>query len=617
MKTFFFNKLRPMVGLIGLIILLSMISTAIMTAKPIILAGLMNNALTEIGYGENNEIDDEIEFQPELKVESISDYFNLNKVSGIANGLLDYLKISNLDSFNLILFFVILFIAVSLLSSITKFAADVLNNYTRNQVLIKVRSDVTEKLLTFGLGFFSKQKVGDISSRIVEDSKAFSQGVVSIPHRIFETGLLILIYSTYLLVTSFNLAIYILIVFGLHYILSQFIKEPVKTTQQKTFDETANLNANLQETFSSARIIKSFARDSFILKKIGKNIIDSSKSFFIAQNIIVLQNQSRQVLDALAEGMIIIIAIHQLFTSNISLEGFILFLYVSRLLMPPISEISTQLVWISGIRASFDRIGQYLSLSPNVISGKIFKTKFDTSLNLNEVSFSYQKLNVLNKINMSINKGEIVAIVGSSGSGKSTILDLILRLYDPNTGSIEIDNKDIKDLSINEYREIFGVVPQDPFLFNDSIINNIKFGRKKITDNDVYAAAKIANAHSFILNTDYGYETLLGDRGVRLSGGQKQRISIARAIVGRPQILMFDEATSSLDTDSEKQVQDAIEKVLLDSTAIIVAHRLSTVVNADKIVVLSNGKIEAIGRHLDLLNISQTYKRLCQLQEIK
>ncbi len=617
MRKFFFSKLKPMIGMIGLIIILSTISTAIMTAKPIILAGLMNNALSAMGFSELGENDSQSEYSPEEEIFSLSNIFDLNKVSDLANRTLEYYEISNLGKFELILFFVFLLVSVSVLANITKFFADVLNNYTRNKVLAKVRSDITDKLLTFGLSFFSKQKVGDVSSRIVEDSKAFAQGVVSVPHRIFETGLLIIIYSTYLFITSFSLAFYILIIFVMHYILSQFIKNPVRKTQQKTFDQTATLNANLQETFSSTRIIKSFAREKFVLNKIAKNIIDSSKSLFRAQNVIVFQAQSRQVLDALAEGMVIIVAINQLFSESISLEGFILFLYVSRLLMPPISEISTQIVWISGIRASFNRIGQYLSLNPNVISGEIVKKQFEKSLEIKNISFSYHSSKVLENINISIKKGEVVAIVGPSGSGKSTLLDLVLRLYDVENGELNIDGHNIKNLSISHYRHIFGVVPQEPFLFNDTIINNIKFGREHLTNDQVYDAAKIANAHSFIMETESGYETLLGDRGVRLSGGQKQRISIARAIVGKPQILIFDEATSALDTDSEKQVQDAIERVLKDSTAIIVAHRLSTVINANKILVLSNGKVEAVGNHHYLLQESSTYKRLCQLQELK
>ena len=215
---------------------------------------------------------------------------------------------------------------------------------------------------------------------------------------------------------------------------------------------------------------------------------------------------------------------------------------------------------------------------------------------------------------MKLHKGEILALVGPSGSGKSTLIDLILRLYDPSSGSVDIDNINLKTFKVNNYRQLFGVVPQESLLFNDTILNNICFGRDVWNKQQAEKVAKIANAHDFIMRLPNGYDTLAGDRGVKLSGGQRQRISIARAIYSNPEIIIFDEATSSLDSESEKQVHDAMDDVLVNSTAIIIAHRLSTILHADKIIVLNGGKIEAIGRHKDLLGESSTYRQLYNLQ---
>ena len=215
---------------------------------------------------------------------------------------------------------------------------------------------------------------------------------------------------------------------------------------------------------------------------------------------------------------------------------------------------------------------------------------------------------------MTLNKGQVLALVGTSGAGKSTLTDLVLRFYDPQKGNILMDGVNLRDVKTSEYKKVFGVVPQESLLFNDTIKENIRYGRDDISDKDIFEAAKIANAYDFIKELPNGYDTFVGDRGVRLSGGQRQRIAIARAIVAKPQILIFDEATSSLDTESERQVQKAIDRVLEHSTAIVIAHRLSTVLHADKIAVLDKGKIESIGMHKELLEESPIYRRLYELQ---
>ncbi|HQP12527.1 MAG TPA: ATP-binding cassette domain-containing protein [Candidatus Omnitrophota bacterium] len=293
-----------------------------------------------------------------------------------------------------------------------------------------------------------------------------------------------------------------------------------------------------------------------------------------------------------------------------------LYIYVGRLLIEPVNKFSVALIWTQELLASYERLDELFAERSLVSDGAVVKTDFKDHILARDVLFRYLPNEdfSLEDISFELKKGEVLAFVGPSGAGKSTLTDLLLRFYDPQEGAITIDGVDLKDVHISSYRKIFGVVPQESLLFNDTVANNIVFGREGVSRGDVVAAAKLANAHEFICDLPNGYDTFIGDRGVRLSGGQRQRIAIARAIVAKPGILIFDEATSALDTQSEKQVQTAIDSVLESCTAVVIAHRLSTILHADKIVVLNKGRIEAMGRHTELLAISPLYRQLYQLQ---
>jgi len=293
---------------------------------------------------------------------------------------------------------------------------------------------------------------------------------------------------------------------------------------------------------------------------------------------------------------------------------FFLFLYIARATMIQVGLLGSAYTQMQATLAAATRIGEVFALRPEVKDGPERIETFEDRIVLRNVAFGYDTEIVLDGVNLEICKGEVVALVGPSGFGKSTLADLVLRFYDPTRGTITIDGRDLRSLRQDSYRRLFGVVPQEPLLFNATIRENIAYGRNDLSEDDIVLAARLANAHGFIVEFTDGYDTMVADRGVRLSGGERQRVAIARAIVARPPILVLDEATSSLDSESERLVQQAIDRVIEGSTSLVIAHRLSTVLHADKIVVMGRGGVEAVGRHAALLATSETYSRLYRLQ---
>ncbi|TBR15796.1 ABC transporter ATP-binding protein [bacterium] len=588
----------PLRKIIFVLIFVTLLGNFLSAARPIVLAGIMNIMI------EQKQLDTS-PAKPSGK------FLDLNN---IGHKVLDVISGYSHSKWDSLLILAGIFILLEIISAFFQYGGFLLASYIETQALKLIQTDIIKHLLSLNMSFFNHQKTGDLMSRIMQDAKSTANGIGPTIRGLFYHTILIILYSSYLLSTNVLLTVVAVVLILFQFGLTEIIKRPTRSTIRKMLDKTSDLSNMLHETFTSMRVIKSFGCENYELGKLQKGINASVKAEIKTNVVKHVQEPTRSILDAFAMIGIILIAAQQVLIGNLTIQGFALFIFVGGLLVQPINGLAVTVSWWQSLLASYTRIYQIFQNKPQVVDGKLVKNNFSKNIKIDGVSFSYGNANVLDNISFEVKKGEIVAIVGPSGAGKSTLVDLILRLYDPTGGVIYIDGMRLGELSHVEYRRIFGVVPQQNILFNDTVKNNILYGRFDLTDDDVIRAAKIANADEFIMQLPDGYNTLVGERGVLLSGGQCQRIAIARAVVAKPQILIFDEATSSLDTDSEKQVQTAIDRVLEGSTAIAIAHRLSTILHADKIVVLSQGKIEAIGKHQELLKISPTYLRLYNLQ---
>jgi len=600
---------RPMWKHIILIIFLTLTGNIFVTMQPLIMAGMMNTVMGEY-TGELHLGSTKV--STENKSPS---FFNLNTVGHRIKGLVQKIfKAGDLSKVELLIYLAIIFLAVVFISSLFNYLATLINKWANASVVIMIRKDMMNHFFSQDISFFNRHRSGELISRLTVDAKSTAQGIVPLIQSFFHQGTLIIIYSTFLISTNILLPLAVGLLVILQYGVFRLTKKPIKNSSINLNNKSANVLSTLHEAFTNIRVIKSFGSDKYELDRITNDLIEERKTGFKAAAFSAVQGPMNMVLSATTVIGILIMVSFQLNKGAMSLEGALMFVYVGRMLIEPINKFSVNFSWIQGLLASFHRIQELLQTRSEVVDGHIIKNKFNTSIEVKDISFAYDDKDVINDLSFTVKKGEVLAIVGPSGGGKSTLTDLILRFYDPQEGKVLIDNIDLKDVKVNRYRKLFGVVPQESQLFNDTIEENIRYRREQIDHAKVKEAAIIANASGFISEMPKGYETFVGDRGIRLSGGQRQRISVARAVAGDPEILIFDEATSSLDTHSERQVQIAIEQVLKNSTAIIIAHRLSSILNADRILVIDNGTVEAEGDHTELLESSAIYRKLYDLQ---
>ncbi len=488
----------------------------------------------------------------------------------------------------------------------------------RNGVVHDLRMDLHRKIISLPMPFFTEKRKGDLTARLTSDLVEIEWSIMSSLEMIFKDPLSIIIYLATLSFISPQLTIFVIILFPITGLIIGFIGKSLQKSSDKGQAKMGSLLSIIDENISGLRIIKAFTAEAHI----NSNFDKESNSY---KNIMSSLLRKKDLASPMSEFLSTIVLVVVMWfggqlvlgdNSTLSAQEFIGYILIFSQIIPPAKTLTTSYYYIQKGSASAKRVYEILDAEneiTDVENPKQIKL-LNNQIEFKNLSFSYEKQQVLKDINFTISKGRMIALVGQSGSGKSTLADLLARFYDINQGEILIDNSNIKEIALHDLRALMGIVSQESILFNDTIFNNIRLGNITASKQEVIEAAKIANAHDFILETENGYDTNIGDRGNKLSGGQKQRLSIARAILKNPEILILDEATSALDTESERLVQDALDKLMYSRTSLVIAHRLSTIQNADEILVLDKGCIIERGTHQELIAQNGHYKKLSDLQ---
>ncbi len=494
-------------------------------------------------------------------------------------------------------------------------------NPLKNKIVNRLREDIYNKILQLPIGFFSEKRKGDLMSRMTTDIAEVEVSVVGALEGWIRDPLTIVVTLIALLIISPQLTLFLLILIPIMGLVIGRITRSLKKHSAEVATKYGETLSTLDETLGGLRVIKAFNIEKLLRGRFSKN----NQELLLAKNKI---GYRRDLASPLSEfmGVTLFCAVlwygGQLILGNkIPLEAstFLGYLGLFYNIINPAKALSTSFSNMQKGSAAIGRIEEVLKTPVTVddnINGKLLQS-FNDKIEFRDIVFTYDDAVILDKINLVVDKGKTIALVGSSGAGKSTLADLVPRFHDVTGGEVLIDGVNIKDYSLHSVRSLMSIVTQEPILFNDTIANNIKLGKPDASEEEVIHAARVANAHDFIIQKENGYDTNIGDRGSKLSGGERQRLTIARALIKNPPILVLDEATSSLDTESERLVQDAINNMMQNRTSIVIAHRLSTIRHADEIIVLQKGKIVERGTHDQLLSQNGFYKRLVEMQEVK
>ena len=517
--------------------------------------------------------------------------------------------------------FVCLIILLSVfLANIFKYLSSLIIAKVRVRVVTNIRNSLFEKIINFRINFFTNEKKGDVISRLTSDIQQIENSVINSVTVLFKEPALLLGLFFILSAISIKLTVYTLVLIPVSGFIISNIAKHLKV--KAAFSQTAlgNINNIINETLDGIRIIKLFTANSFIKNRFGNEVTEYGRQNYSMYKRFELSNPVSEFLGIVTVSVILLVGGGMVLesSSDITASEFIAFIIIFSQVLPPAKAITGAFNTIQRGVASADRVFEFIDKdkTDEEDKGKESIETLNKSIEFENVSFAYENDNVLNKISFKINRGESIAIVGPSGGGKSTIIDLLSKFYTLKNGSIKIDGKNINKYKTDDIRKMIGIVTQESLLFHDTIKNNICFGSEKYDNNKLKKASEIANAYGFIEKLDEKYDTIIGERGLKLSGGQRQRICIARAIYKDPPILIFDEATSSLDSKSEKSVQTAVEKVMKERTTIIIAHRLSTIKNVDKIIVIDKGQIVETGSHKELIKKNNIYSKLSKMQNL-
>lgn len=511
-------------------------------------------------------------------------------------------------------------ITATLLKNLFLYLSNRISVPLRASIVTKLRGELYDKILHLPIGYFTEKRKGDIISRMTNDIGEIEGSVVGTFDGMIKDPLTVLGYLVFLVIISPQLSLFLLILLPVTGLLIGRISRKLKRQSQDAAIKLGESLSILDETLGGLRVIKAFLAEKLLssrFHKVNEELFEVRKKMGARRD---LASPLTEVLGVIVLSTILYFGGRLVLSKNgLEAEELIGYIAAFAMLINPAKNISTAFFNIQRGAAALVRVEEVLK-APLIVdsnpNGKVLSL-FEEKIEFRDAVFAYEDAVILNNINLTIHKGKTIALVGSSGAGKSTLADLVPRFHDVTSGQVIIDGTNIKDYSLHSVRSMMSIVTQEPILFNDTIANNIALGSPDVTKDEIIQAAKIANAHDFIIQKEGGYDSNIGDRGSKLSGGERQRLTIARAVLKNPPILILDEATSSLDTESERLVQDAINNMMQNRTSIVIAHRLSTIRHADEIIVLQKGKIVERGNHEELIHQNGFYRKLVEMQEVK
>lgn len=508
-------------------------------------------------------------------------------------------------------------IAIFVVRGLFWYGQNYLMSYVGQSVIIDIRAAVFKKLQRLSVSFYDKNKTGTIMSYVTNDVNALQSAMVENTIEMITEGFILIGSVVAMIYLDWRLTLFTFCTFPVVLWFMEFFGKKIRKTGGRIQECTADITSVLQESVASARVIKSFVREDYEVDRFDVENRANFRANMKNAQLMATLTPVVELVAAIGVTMIIWYGGNNVINGTITAGSLVAFLTYAVNISNPIKRLTRVIGNIQKALAAAQRVFMIIDMPEEIAESRDAKQLPEVSgkVEFQNVSFAYDdKGNVITDLSFSVKPGEVIAIVGPSGAGKSTIANLLPRFYDVNKGDIKIDGHSVREVTLDSLREQVGIVPQETMLFNGSVYNNILYGRLDATKEEIEAAAKAANAHDFIMQLTDGYETKLGDRGVNLSGGQRQRIAIARAILKNPRILILDEATSALDTESERVVQEALDRLMVGRTSFVIAHRLSTVKNADKILVLEKGNLVESGTHDELLALDGLYAHLYKIQ---
>ncbi|WP_150452120.1 ABC transporter ATP-binding protein [Arenibacter lacus] len=560
-------------------------------------------------------------FKPEKKVLQEPVYTSFGQLKDYLQDYINYqvTAYSGDDEMKGLVLVIGLVLVLFLLKNFFNYLAMYFITFLRNGVLKDIRNSMYQKIVDLPISFYSEKRKGDVIARITSDVLEIQHSFLSVLELIVREPLTIVFTILIMFGISTELTLFVFIFIPIAGMIISRIGKSLKRQSDRVQKEQGEFLSIVEETLGGLRVIKAFNSESRFFKTFSNS---TSRFFHYSNQLLNRQNLASptgEFLGILVIGVLLWFGGKMvLIDQTLDASSFIAYMGLAYNILTPAKAISKASYGIKKGNAAAQRVLDILETENPIVekTNALSKTDFNTGITLQDISFKYEDEYVLRNFNLKVPKGHTVALVGQSGSGKSTIANLVTRFYDVNEGVIEIDGTNIKDFTKKSLRNLLGLVTQDSILFNDTVKNNIGLGKEGASEEEIIEAAKIANAHDFIMELPNGYDTNIGDSGNKLSGGQKQRLSIARAVLKNPPIMILDEATSALDTESERLVQDALEKMMKNRTSIVIAHRLSTIQNADNIVVLQKGVIVEQGSHSQLLEANGVYKNLVAMQQL-